>query len=315
MVGIFAPVAQQAGGLFDRINRAAASPTFAAGIGFLEGNPSAGLANAQAIRNAQFQQQAQQAAAQQAQRQAEAQAAQQVFANQMARERLALDRNRALPEEIRAVQFLTDDPAEQQRLVRNQRNREERRLAREQERADEELRQAQERIDLERLELAQKAAGAGGKLTEGERKFSTFATLANQAQTEINKLENTEGFNPTLIQPGRLNLTRNRRGQQYQAAKQTFIDAIIRPMTGAAVTQFEFDSANNRYFPQLGDDAQTIEFKRQLRKQAIDAIRAGSGRALQQINGGMAQPTPQPQLTAPEPVQTITIDLEGNLIE
>jgi len=156
---------------------------------------------------------------------------------------------------------------------------------------------ARQNAETARLK-AEKGGGSGsGKLTEGERKFATFGKLAENAQTEINRLEGIEGFNPTMVLRGAGNVIRNKQGQSYDAAKRAFIDAIIRPMTGAAVTKFEFDSAESRYFPKLGDDKGTVEFKRRLRQEAIDAIKAGSGGAFEQLMGGLvdsgsAQPQP-----------------------
>ena len=123
----------------------------------------------------------------------------------------------------------------------------------------------------------------GGKLSEGERKFATFGKIAEQANASLVDIEQSEGFDPTLVQPNQLNLNRNPKGQAYIAAKQQFIDAIIRPFTGAAVTEFEFKSAERRFFPALGDDPSTIKFKRQLRQDALDAVKAGSGGAFTRL--------------------------------
>lgn len=122
------------------------------------------------------------------------------------------------------------------------------------------------------------ASGAGGNATEGERKFGTFGRLASSAQSQLVELESVEGFDPTIIPPGAVNAVRGENAQKYTAAKRAFIDAIIRPMTGAAVTDFEFTSAEARYFPQFGDTRATVEFKRRLRQEAIDAVSIGAGR-------------------------------------
>lgn len=138
----------------------------------------------------------------------------------------------------------------------------------------------------QRIEEQKLAAPRADKpATEGERKFATFARMASNAQDTINRLEADSSFNATMVQPGSNNVLRNTEGQQYQAAKRAFIDAIIRPMTGAAVTEFEFKSAEERFFPKLGDDPQTVEFKRQLRQEAIDSISAGAGRAQYILDG------------------------------
>jgi len=135
---------------------------------------------------------------------------------------------------------------------------------------------------------ASKSSSGGGKLTEGQRKFATFARLAGNANDKVLGIQNSEGFDPTLVKPDELNFLRTPSGQQYSAAKRAFIDAIIRPMTGAAVTEQEFDSADKRYFPRFGDGEDTVSFKNALRKEAIDAVKAGSTEAFAIINGDTA---------------------------
>lgn len=56
-----------------------------------------------------------------------------------------------------------------------------------------------------------------------------------------------------------------------------FIAATLRKESGAAITPQEFESQFTRYFPQSGDGPEQIEIKRQLREQAIEAIRDQAG--------------------------------------
>jgi len=50
--------------------------------------------------------------------------------------------------------------------------------------------------------------------------------------------------------------------RQASQAKKTFINSILRKESGAAIAQSEFDNADSQYFPQYGDDQQTIINKR-----------------------------------------------------
>ena len=158
--------------------------------------------------------------------------------------------------------------------------------------------QAQQVFDnkiTERLTAIKESApppGTGGAPSEGERKFATFARLATNAQETLSSLESKEGFDPTRLPIEALSGLRGPDAEQYVSAKRTFIDAIIRPMTGAAVTEFEFNSADRRYFPQIGDNEATVKFKRELRQQAIDAIAAGAGRASGILEGSGAPGAP-----------------------
>jgi hypothetical protein len=50
--------------------------------------------------------------------------------------------------------------------------------------------------------------------------------------------------------------------RQAAQAKKTFINSILRKESGAAIAQSEFENADSQYFPQFGDDAQTVINKR-----------------------------------------------------
>ena len=50
--------------------------------------------------------------------------------------------------------------------------------------------------------------------------------------------------------------------RQASQAKKIFINSILRKESGAAIAQSEFDNADSQYFPQYGDDQQTIINKR-----------------------------------------------------
>ena len=67
--------------------------------------------------------------------------------------------------------------------------------------------------------------------------------------------------------------------RQYQSAQRQWAEGILRIQTGAAATQDEIDRVITTYFPQAGDDARTVAFKRQQRRGASTAIKtAGQGR-------------------------------------
>lgn len=123
MVGIFPQAQQSVGGLFERINQAAQTPSFGLGIGLLSGSPQAGFQNAQQaalLQNRQAQQAQAQAAAQQ---KAQADAAQRAFQNDLSlradqRAQGQFDRGPAAPAIVQQAKFLfPNDPAKQQRFV------------------------------------------------------------------------------------------------------------------------------------------------------------------------------------------------------
>ena len=155
-----------------------------------------------------------------------------------------------------------------------------------------------------RLELDVQNAGRQGSrppsvkpLTEREGRFGMFARVASEANQILSSIETQNNFDPTLIVPDRGNMARSPDAQQYLAEKSAFIDAIIRPKTGAAVTEYEFSAAEKRYFPQFGDSPQTVQNKAALRQREIDALLLGAGRgssiaeaAQQASQGGDSDP-------------------------
>jgi len=57
--------------------------------------------------------------------------------------------------------------------------------------------------------------------------------------------------------------------QKFRAAKERFLNGVLRPESGAAVHDDEWVRAERIYFPMPGDDASTIELKRKFREAKI----------------------------------------------
>ena len=278
------PQAQRAvGGIFDRINRAAGTPAFGLGIGLLSGSPQAGFQNAALA--AQMQQEQQRYAQQQAmaQQQAAAQAQQQGVENQFRERSLGLQEQGLTPSAVREAIFATggDEVAARKFVESNSASKRE--AAARAFTAQQNDLNRKNTMDVALAKLTTGAPGSKGKFTEAQLKFATFANIAQQNQNNLGALQSGPGFDPTVIKPDVLNTVRTPQAQEYTASKRAFIDAIIRPMTGAAVTKQEFDSADKRYFPQFGDSPKTVQEKAKLRQQAVDSIKAGSNGAFEAI--------------------------------
>ena len=75
--------------------------------------------------------------------------------------------------------------------------------------------------------------------------------------------------------------------RQAAQAKKTFINSILRKESGAAIAQSEFDNADSQYFPQFGDDKQTVINKRRTRELVTATMKAaisGDPAAIQEID-------------------------------
>lgn len=70
--------------------------------------------------------------------------------------------------------------------------------------------------------------------------------------------------------------------QQVEQAQRNFINAILRPESGAVISPGEFQNAALQYFPQPGDSQEVIEQKRRNRQMSIRALQEEAGQ-----RGGM----------------------------
>lgn len=78
--------------------------------------------------------------------------------------------------------------------------------------------------------------------------------------------------------------------RQIDQAKRNFITAKLRKESGAAISTEEFVTADLQYFPQPGDDAQTIENKRRLRDMVTKNMIFAAGPAWASYQEYMALP-------------------------
>lgn len=79
--------------------------------------------------------------------------------------------------------------------------------------------------------------------------------------------------------------------QQAEAAQKDFIAATLRYESGANLPPNEFETQREIFFPAPGDAPETVAVKAQLRKNALDGLRAASGAAapmLEAENQGLA---------------------------
>ncbi len=65
--------------------------------------------------------------------------------------------------------------------------------------------------------------------------------------------------------------------QKFEQAKENFINAVLRPESGAAIAPSEFEKADSQYFPQPGDGKEVLEQKKanRIAKQAAMEAEAG----------------------------------------
>lgn len=65
--------------------------------------------------------------------------------------------------------------------------------------------------------------------------------------------------------------------QKYEQAQRDFINAVLRPESGATITPAEFDNAKKQYFPQIGDGKDVLKQKAEAREREIETLKAMAG--------------------------------------
>lgn len=119
-----------------------------------------------------------------------------------------------------------------------------------------------------------------GKQTDtqaGSMDFGSRMTFANEI------LENTEQLGTSLGEqfvskiPLFGGAFTSPEFKQYDQARRTFVNAILRRESGAAIAESEFESANQQYFPQPFDPPEVIAQKRAARELATTMMLAASG--------------------------------------
>ena len=125
--------------------------------------------------------------------------------------------------------------------------------------------------------------------TGEQKKQAGFAVRMENAVKQLEDLENS-GFNPVNVRdmiisnlpiiPDAIERVFNSpKFKQYERAKIDFSTAQLRQETGAVINESEIDWIDRTYFPQFGDDPETLANKRQARRDALAAMRGQAGEA------------------------------------
>lgn len=128
------------------------------------------------------------------------------------------------------------------------------------------------------------ADAAGGKMTEVQAKSTKFGNQMELAERNIKGLE--DEYTSTLGKGGLYRATEYLPGgnalqsesyQKFRQARDSFLTALLRDESGAAIGSSEFNRREKEMFPQPGDDAKTVAQKRELRRVAIEGMKKAAG--------------------------------------
>lgn len=125
-----------------------------------------------------------------------------------------------------------------------------------------------------------KAVAADKPMTEFQGKSSLYGTRAAQSDKILKALEgdiNTGGLYAGQKAGAFGNLFMSSEQRRVDQAQRDFVNAVLRQESGAVINPDEFANAKKQYFPQPGDDPETIEQKRANRSLAIQGFARMSG--------------------------------------
>lgn len=141
----------------------------------------------------------------------------------------------------------------------------------------------QQEIDAAAREAARLAADPAGDAGADQRRSAGFFGRALNSGTRYDRLNvGPRGLTDDVIAETFPRIQNYRDDPQRQTAEsyiRDFIGATLRYESGAAIPPAEFENQRRTFFPMPGDGPEVIAAKRQLRQQAIDALRIGAGPA------------------------------------
>lgn len=115
-------------------------------------------------------------------------------------------------------------------------------------------------------------------LTEGQSKDAVYSTRAEGALPIIDSMGDALTSLPQAMGAGLPvvgNYTKTKEYQQAEQAGNEFLQAILRKDTGAAITSQEMAEYGVTYLPRPGDEPEVLAQKKQSRRRALEAIKAG----------------------------------------
>ena len=145
--------------------------------------------------------------------------------------------------------------------------------------------------------------------TNPQFEAASFGRRMEQAEAVFSQLA-AEGYDRSDVSAGvgsKLpNVLRSDQGVQQDQAERNFVNAVLRPESGAAISDTEFESAALQYFPRAGDGKETLAHKAANRAQKLEGMKAVAGPAWDQVELQKSAPVGQEAPVAPSGPQTVS---------
>jgi hypothetical protein len=145
---------------------------------------------------------------------------------------------------------------------------------------------------------------------EGQANAAAYATRMEEADKVLSRPETTAALRSRVqrgLDAAPAGLGHGLVSTPYQLAEnaqRTFVNAILRRESGAAVSAAEFDNYGKQYFPMPGDGPEVIAQKAQDRRLAIEGLKTAAGSAYKPQAG---QPAPSARAAPTAPVTPAAI--------
>jgi hypothetical protein len=134
------------------------------------------------------------------------------------------------------------------------------------------------------------------------------AVLANRLNFSVQQMNEAIGKDPSAAMPNSVAeaarfLTRSdfiantltpKQRQAVEAAQLDVLDAALTLGTGAAYTREQLEGYRKSYFPQMGDNPETVRGKQQRLENILKSAQIAAGRAATDIPTPIPSPTTQP---------------------
>jgi hypothetical protein len=145
-------------------------------------------------------------------------------------------------------------------------------------------------------------------LTESQSKFAMFGARAAAASDLVDQLTDPETVSGAktlqhwqgvpLVGRAVSGMSSDKTVAMAQAQRD-FVNAVLRPESGASISQGEFDNAMLQYFPQPGDSKEIISQKKASRDREIEGLKMGAGTAGSEYVDVQRKKAPATTLGAP----------------
>jgi hypothetical protein len=146
----------------------------------------------------------------------------------------------------------------------------------------------------------------GKPQTQAQVIAAGYAQRASEADTIISGFGDKFTGLQSYVGQSLPNFLKSSERQQYEQAKRNFVNAVLRPESGAVISEQEFKNADKQYFPQPGDGQAVIAQKATNRQTKISSLYSAGNVAQQATPGSVIEDADGKRYTVGADGETLT---------